>query len=406
MAKRRDLGLYVHWPFCQSRCPYCDFNSHVSADVDHDRWQRTLLRELRTLAARVPDRTLASLFFGGGTPSLMRPGTVAVLVQEARRLWPTAPDLEITLEANPTSVEAGRFAEFRAAGVGRVSVGVQSLDDGALAFLGRRHTASEALQALELAHAQFPRVSFDLIYARPEQDRASWRAELAAALSHAGEHLSLYQLTIEPRTAFRAAWLRGDFRMPDDEEAGALYEDTNELLLESGRPAYEISNHAFPGAECRHNLIYWRLDDYLGIGPGAHGRFGTPDGICATRTHRAPARWLELVERHGHGVVQSVAVEPAEQLTDILLMGLRLAEGVPLSRIEAVAGRPAGELFDRETLRLLTGEGYLSFDAHRLVATDAGRQRLDGMLALLLRDADLPVRTGPDRNSAVPAPAP
>ena len=396
-----DLGLYVHWPFCLSRCPYCDFNSHVSAGVDHRRWRRALGDELRTMAARVPGRTLTSIFFGGGTPSLMEPETVASVIETARGLWPAAPGLEVTLEANPTSVEAGLFAAFRDAGIGRVSIGVQSLDDRALAFLGRRHSAAEALAAVECARARFPRVSLDLIYARPGQDPADWRVELGRALEHAGEHLSLYQLTIEPGTAFHAARSRGDFTMPDDDTSGALHEMTVEMLREAGRPAYEISNYAVPGAECIHNLVYWRLADYIGIGPGAHGRHSVPGGVCATRTHRAPARWLELVERDGHAVVETTRPDRSQQVTEILMMGLRLAEGVPRSRFEPVAGRPLEELVDRGTLGLLVGEGFLELDAGRLVATPAGRQRLDSVLALLLRDP-LAVRTAPGQTAPEP----
>ncbi len=392
-----ELGLYVHWPFCLSLCPYCDFNSHVVAEVDHRRWQRALQDELRTMAARVPGRTLASVFFGGGTPSLMEPGTVAAVLETARGLWPVTPGLEVTLEANPTSVEAGRFAAFRDAGVDRVSVGVQSLDDRALAFLGRRHDAAEAIAALEVAHARFPRVSFDLIYARPEQAPADWRAELARALALAGEHVSLYQLTIEPGTAFHRAHARGDFVMPGDRTGGILYETTVQMLHEAGLPAYEISNYAVPGAECRHNLVYWRLADYIGIGPGAWGRHSLQGGgIHATRTHRAPARWLELVERDGHAVVETTRPDRGQQVTEILMMGLRLVEGVPRSRFESVAGGPLEALVDRDTLDLLTGEGFLALDGERLRATAAGRQRLDSVLALLLRDLDLEtVRTGP-----------
>ncbi len=395
-----ELGLYVHWPFCLSLCPYCDFNSHVVAEIDHRRWQRALQVELRTMAARVPGRTLSSVFFGGGTPSLMEPGTVAAILETARGLWPVSPGLEITLEANPTSVEAGRFAGFSDAGVGRVSVGVQSLDDRALAFLGRRHDADEAIAALEVAHARFQRVSFDLIYARPGQDPADWRAELARALALAGEHVSLYQLTIEAGTAFHRAYARGDFVMPDDRVGGILYETTERMLHDAGRPSYEISNYAVPGAECRHNLVYWRLADYIGIGPGAYGRHSVQGGIRTTRTHRAPARWLELVERDGHAVVETARPDRRQQVTEILMMGLRLVEGVPRSRFESVAGGPLEALVDRDTLDLLIGQGFLALDGERLRATASGRQRLDSVLALLLRDLNLEtVRTGPGQTA-------
>ena len=378
------LALYVHWPFCLSKCPYCDFNSHVAGAIDHGRWRRALLRELEAMARRVPGRRLASVFFGGGTPSLMDPRTVEAVLGAARRLWPAGPDLETTLEANPTSVEAARLDGFRAAGIGRVSLGVQALDDAALRFLGRGHDAREAVAAVEAAHARFPRVSFDLIYARPGQGLAAWREELRRALALAGEHLSLYQLTIERGTPFLAAHRRGDFALPDDDAAGALYEETRAMLEESGRPAYEISNHAVPGAECRHNLAYWRTGDWIGVGPGAHGRFFENGARRATRTRRAPGAWLERVERDGHAIAEDTEVGAAEHLADMLTMGLRLAEGVPRARLAAAAGRPVEALFAAGALDPLLGEGYLALDGERLRATAAGRQRLDGVLRLLL----------------------
>ncbi|HLO76499.1 MAG TPA: radical SAM family heme chaperone HemW, partial [Magnetospirillum sp.] len=290
------FGIYIHWPFCLSKCPYCDFNSHVAASIDQPRWRAALLAELEHFAQAKPGATVTSIFFGGGTPSLMEPATAGALIERVAALWPTAPGLEITMEANPSTVEAGRFRDFRAAGVGRLSLGVQALDDQSLKFLGRRHDAGEALAALGVAGRLFPRFSFDLIYARPGQSPAAWRAELARALSLAGDHLSMYQLTIEDGTAFAPAHARGDFELPSEDDQAAMFEITQELTAAAGLPAYEVSNHARPGGECRHNLTYWLGGDYVGVGPGAHGRLNGQ----ALRQHRAPDIWLERVESHGH----------------------------------------------------------------------------------------------------------
>lgn len=379
------FGLYVHWPFCLSKCPYCDFNSHVAETIDHDRWRRGLIQELRTLAPKVRSRSLVSIFFGGGTPSLMEPDTVAGILEAARELWPIGPEVEVTLEANPTSVEAGRLHGFRDAGVNRVSLGVQALNDDALRFLGRGHDASEAIAAVELAHRCFERVSFDLIYARPGQSVAAWTSELKAALELAGEHLSLYQLTIEPGTAFHSLHQRGAFAIPDDDAGGALYEATGAVLEAAGLPAYEISNHARPGAECRHNLVYWRAQEYLGVGPGAHGRVLDHDGRClASRTHRAPAVWLERVERDGHAVVEETGVAPDERLIEVLMMGLRLREGVSLARLRRETGRPPREIFDAVVLEELMDAGYMEVTETMFRATADGRQRLNSVLEALL----------------------
>ena len=379
------FGLYVHWPFCLSKCPYCDFNSHVSAAVDHDRWRRALVRELETLAARVRPRALASVFFGGGTPSLMQPETIAAVLDTARRLWPASPEIEITMEANPTSVEAGRFRAFRDAGINRVSLGVQALDNDALKFLGRGHDAREAIAALEIARGCFDRVSFDLIYARPGQTVASWIAELDRALDLAGEHLSVYQLTIEPGTAFHALHQRSGFTIPENDAAGALYEATGERLAAAGMPAYEISNHARSGAECRHNLVYWRTQDYLGIGPGAHGRLtDSLDERRSLRTHRAPAIWLERVERDGHAVTEETVLTRDDRFTEMLMMGLRLTEGIATARLLRETGQTIENLFDPRVIADLVEAGYLAIDATSLRATQAGRQRLNGVLGTLL----------------------
>jgi len=385
-ARGRPLGIYVHWPFCLAKCPYCDFNSHVREAVDERRWRAALLAELAHFAAATPGRTVSSLFFGGGTPSLMPPETVAALIERAGVLWRLAPDVEITLEANPTSVEAGRFAGFAAAGVNRVSLGVQALDDAALAFLGRGHSSAEALRAVALARRHFPRVSFDLIYARPGQNLAGWMRELDAALAHAGEHLSVYQLTLEPGTVFHARARRGTLALPDEARAAALFAATQARLAAAGLPAYEVSNHARPGAECRHNLTYWRYGEYLGVGPGAHGRLGRGDAREAVRQHRSPEAWLAAVEAAGYGTAERAALGRETRLMEMLLMGMRLAEGVPRRRFRRELGAEPEALLDPTALAHLSEAGLLGLDADALKATAAGRRRLDGVLAHLLAE--------------------
>jgi putative oxygen-independent coproporphyrinogen III oxidase len=378
------FGIYIHWPFCKSKCPYCDFNSHVRDGVEQERWRHALLAELDYYAAETGGRRVESIFFGGGTPSLMEPATTAALIQRIADRWDLVADAEITLEANPTSVEAGRFRDFRAAGVNRVSLGVQALDAAALRFLGRQHDVAEALAALDLARKIFPRFSFDLIYARPGQSLADWRDELDRALALAGDHLSLYQLTIEEGTAFAPAHARGDFTLPDEDLSGALYELTQERLQGAGMPAYEISNHARPGEESRHNLVYWRYGDYLGIGPGAHGRLTLAGEKLATRQLRAPETWLAAVEQSGHGTQERIPVVAGERLEEMLMMGLRLAEGIPRSRFRRESdGEPEAILDAAQIARLVDG-GFLTLDDERLRATAAGRQRLNALLATLL----------------------
>jgi len=378
------FGLYVHWPFCLSKCPYCDFNSHVRAGVDHGRWRTALLRELDHYAADTEGRRLTSIFFGGGTPSLMEPATVAAVIARAGAHWPFAPDIEITLEANPTSVEADKFAGFRSAGVNRVSLGVQALNDADLKFLGRQHSAAEARVAVDIARRNFARYSFDLIYARPGQTAAAWRTELAEAVSLAGDHLSVYQLTIEPETVFGAAHRRGELQVPDEDTAAALFELTQEMLDAADLPAYEVSNHARPGGESRHNLTYWRYGDYVGIGPGAHGRLTIGGEKLATRQHRAPEAWVAAVEASGHATRQRDPVAADDRLNELLMMGLRTAEGVRRSRIAAECGRPLDALLDPASLDRLIGGGFLLLDDAGLRATTAGRQRLNAVLAELL----------------------
>lgn len=384
-AVDEPMGVYVHWPFCLSKCPYCDFNSHVSDAVDHDRWRLALVRELETLATRVGRRRVESVFFGGGTPSLMEPETVAAVLETVRGRFRISNDLEVTLEANPTSVEAGRLDGFRGAGVNRVSLGVQALDDEVLRFLGRTHAASEALAAVAAARERFERVSFDLIYARPGQSPDSWRRELAQALRHATGHLSLYQLTIEPTTPFHALHARGSFRMPDEDTAATLWDVTQETLEAAGLSAYEVSNHARPGDECRHNVVYWSYRDYLGVGPGAHGRLTEAGGKVATRTHRAPSIWLDRVERDGHALVDDRPLDLDETLIEATLTGLRLVTGLPRSRWQTLFGRQPEDLFERSTLNTLIDGGFLVLDADGLRATDEGRARLDAVTDRLLR---------------------
>jgi oxygen-independent coproporphyrinogen-3 oxidase len=374
------FGVYIHWPFCASKCPYCDFNSHVAEAIDQGRWRRALVAELSHFAGETRERTVASVFFGGGTPSLMEPEMVAALIAAVRGAWPTADDLEITLEANPTSVEAGRFAALAAAGVNRVSLGVQALDPAALAFLGRRHSAAEALAAVALAATHFPRYSFDLIYARPGQTAAAWRSELTRALAYAGEHLSLYQLTIEPGTPFA----REGVPAADEETAAALYEATQEILEARGLPAYEVSNHARAGAACRHNLVYWRGGDYVGVGPGAHGRLSRQGATDALYQIHAPERWLEAVEARGHATAKRGALSPEERREELLMMGLRLSEGVDLRRFRAQTGGDDLDALDRASLARLIEGGFITLDEHSLRATPAGRLRLNAVLAALL----------------------
>ncbi|MGH7088439.1 MAG: radical SAM family heme chaperone HemW [Stellaceae bacterium] len=379
-----DIALYVHWPFCKSKCPYCDFNSHVRRATDERRWARALLAELDHWGWMTAGRRIVSVFFGGGTPSLMPPTTVAQVLERTLCHWHAASDLEVTLEANPTSVEAGRLQGFRAAGINRVSLGVQALDDRALRFLGREHDAAEARAAVRTAARIFPRYSFDLIYARPGQDVAQWERELEAALALAGEHLSVYQLTMELGTAMAAAHARSAFTLPDGELAGALYEATAARLERAGLPAYEISNHARPGGECRHNLAYWRSGDYVGIGPGAHGRLTSDGQKLAIAARRAPEKWLAEVEGQGHATETRQPLDARERVEELLMMGLRLAEGVSRRRFEDEARYSFEAAFFAPRLEALCAGGFLVLDGEGLRATAAGRQRLDAVLARLL----------------------
>jgi putative oxygen-independent coproporphyrinogen III oxidase len=383
-ADERGFGIYVHWPFCRAKCPYCDFNSHVREAIDQDRWRAALLAELAHYAAQTPGRTVTSLFVGGGTPSLMAPETTAAVIAAVKTHWATAEDLEITLEANPTSVEIERFRGFRDAGVNRVSIGVQALDDQVLKFLGRQHSSGEAIRALEIGRATFPRLSFDLIYARPGQSLEAWQDELSTALDLANSHISLYQLTIEPGTAFEQRVARGDFQTLPEEEQATLFDWTAARLERAGMPAYEISNHARPGEESRHNLTYWRYGDYVGVGPGAHGRLTLDGKKLATRQHRAPEAWLESVEREGHATRQRDEVASSARLQEMVMMGLRLAEGIPVARFVAETGAEIEGALDSARLKRLIEGGFLVLDDDRLKATTEGRARLDAVLGALL----------------------
>jgi putative oxygen-independent coproporphyrinogen III oxidase len=373
------FGVYVHWPFCLSKCPYCDFNSHVRhAGVDEARFARAFAAEIAATAARVPGRTVSTIFLGGGTPSLMQPATVGAILDAIARHWRVAAEVEVTLEANPTSVEATRFRGFRTAGVNRVSLGVQALDDAALKELGRLHSAEEALAAVAIARATFDRYSFDLIYARPGQTPGEWAAELARALAQAGEHLSLYQLTIEQDTPFAALQAAGKLVVPDDDAARTLYDTTQEVCAGAGLPAYEISNHARPGAECRHNLVYWRAQEYAGIGPGAHGRLDLASSRHATATEKRPEAWLMRVEALGHGVVTDEALTGEQMADEFLLMGLRLAEGVDPARYAELAGRP----LDPRRVARLREQGAVELTANGMLrVTLAGFPVLDAVVA-------------------------
>jgi oxygen-independent coproporphyrinogen-3 oxidase len=380
----KPLGVYVHWPFCKAKCPYCDFNSHVRDGIDQERWRRALLKELEHAAREAPERRVETIFFGGGTPSLMEPATVGALIERVKALWDVAADLEITLEANPTSVEAGRFAALAETGVNRVSLGVQAFDPAALGFLGREHSADEAMAAIATARRHFARYSFDLIYARPGQTVEAWAAELEGALALAGEHLSLYQLTIERGTRFFTDHARGAFTLPPEELAAEMFELTQVLLAAAGRPAYEISNHARPGAACRHNLIYWRYQDYVGIGPGAHGRFAEASGKRATRRMSGPEAWLAAVERAGHGTAETSLVVGQDLVEEALMMGLRLTEGIDRAAFARTTGADPVTALGEARLAPLVRAGCLDVDASHLRATAAGRQRLNAVLERLI----------------------
>lgn len=382
------FGLYVHWPFCAAKCPYCDFNSHVRHQpVDQPRFVAAFEAEIAHMATLAPGRTVTSIFFGGGTPSLMAPETISAILNAIARQWSVAGDVEITMEANPQSVEADRFRAYRAAGVNRLSLGVQALNDPDLKMLGRLHGVAEALSAIDLARATFPRLSFDLIYARPGQTMSAWEQELQRAINLAADHLSLYQLTIEPDTAFASLYKAGKLSIPSPDEGALLYESTQAICAAAGLPAYETSNHAVPGAESQHNLLYWRYGEYAGIGPGAHGRLClSPTERMATSIERHPETWLSLVERQGHGLIAQDMLSSEAQGDEFLLMGLRLVEGIDLARYEDLAGRPVDQrrlqaLLDHEMIRHLPPTSTGSNREQRICATPAGALLLDAVVA-------------------------
>jgi oxygen-independent coproporphyrinogen-3 oxidase len=374
------FGIYVHWPFCKAKCPYCDFNSHVRHEgVDALSFARALGAELAWFAARTPGRTVTSIFFGGGTPSLMPPEAVGHVLDTIASLWSVSADVEITLEANPTSIEAENFRGYRAAGVNRVSVGVQALNDEDLKALGRQHSSEEAIAAFRLAAKIFPRVSFDMIYARPNQTPEQWRAELTRALAEQQGHMSLYQLTIEPGTAYFDLYERGRLVTPTDDRAADLYDLTQELTEKAGLPTYEISNHAQPGQESRHNLLYWRYGEYAGVGPGAHSRLADGDNRRALIAERHPETWRELVRTQGHGIVSDTVVLPVDQASEYLLMGMRIAEGIDMDRYSALAGRE----IDSSKLAGMKSMGLIRRNGQQLMATADGRKLLNAVIAEL-----------------------
>jgi len=374
------FGVYVHWPFCRRICPYCDFNVHPETDIDADAWRDALLSELAHYAAELPGRTVTSLYFGGGTPSLMAPEITAALIDAVHDHWSVADDIEITLETNPTSSEQNALAAFRAAGVNRLSLGVQSFDDGALKFLGRDHSADDARRTLDAANALFDRVTFDLIYARPGQSPDDWTRELSEALRIAGGHISLYQLTIESGTPFA----RQGVASPDEDTVADMFEATQDILAGAGLPAYEISNHARPGEESRHNLTCWRGGDYLGIGPGAHGRLGIDGAFFGTHQIHNPTRWLQLARENGHGTAKRRPLTAEDRARELVMMGLRLVEGIDLERFSAIAGVGIDSVLDTDQVSRLTDGGLIATTAHTLRATTEGRQRLNAVLAALL----------------------
>ncbi len=371
------MALYVHWPFCKAKCPYCDFNSHVREGVNDAQWKEALLAEMRHVAALTGPRLITSVFFGGGTPSLMAADTVGAVLNEAERQWGLDERCEITLEANPTSVEAGKFRDFRAAGINRVSIGVQSLRGTDLKALGRMHSVGEAKEAVKLAERIFDRYSFDLIYARSGQTSEAWAEELAEAILMAGDHMSVYQLTIEPGTQFHTLYHSKRLQIPDEDTSTSLYEITQSMLNDAGMPAYEVSNHARPGQESRHNLTYWRYGEYAGIGPGAHGRLVLNGQVQATRTHRAPEEWLARVERDGHGYHSFEAIDVRAQFDERLMMGLRLREGVAMEGLNP-------DWLNLDKIAMLKAEGLLEKSDSRLTPTHAGRMVLTSLNGAIL----------------------
>ena len=389
-ALTEDLSLYVHWPFCLSKCPYCDFNSHVVNEIDQSVWREGLLTEMKTLAKNTEDRKLKSIFFGGGTPSLMEPQIVSDIISEAKKIWRVDDLLEISLEANPSSVEAKRLHLFNQAGINRISLGVQSFNDTTIKFLGREHDAADAKRALEIAKKNFENVSFDMIYATPEQTIQGWASEIRQAIEFSSNHISVYQLTIERGTAFFQKHRKGEFQMLDGETLADLYELTQDKLGSAGLADYEISNHAAPSFECIHNLQYWKMKDYLGIGAGAHSRLTDKEGVrWAFRTQRAPSKWLSETKAYGHAVAEKVFLSLEEQIFETLMMGLRLKKGISTADFKNTFKRSIEEIFTGETLEILLNERLIEMDNESFKATSVGRQKLDSLIRFLFSDFDL-----------------
>jgi len=379
------LAVYIHWPFCKSKCPYCDFNSHVSANIEQEKWLAAYLREIDYFLPQLEARKITSIFFGGGTPSLMPPSTAQKIIEKIKHGWVHDADIEITLEANPTSVEAEKMRDFKAAGINRISMGIQALNDNDLKFLGREHSSKEALAALEKVKKHFDNFSFDLIYARPGQTLESWEKELSQALELAGNHLSLYQLTIEKGTPFYAAYKTGGFILPDEEMAADLYQLTNELCAEKGLPAYEISNYCRPGYESKHNLAYWRYQEYLGVGPGAHSRLApSPTAREHMMMIHNPSGWLDSVSANGHGIQQRSELEDQEVLEEFIMMGLRIKDGIGREKFSTLLNRQPEEIFLESTLEFLRKENYIELDSTGLRTTEKGFPVLNSVTAKLL----------------------
>lgn len=387
--EKGQIGVYIHWPFCLSKCPYCDFNSHVREGIDQDAWRSAYIKSIEHYAEKLPDRQVNSIFFGGGTPSLMPPETVEAIIYAIQKNWQVSNDVEITLEANPTSVEIDKFRDFQAAGVNRVSIGVQALNDRDLKFLGREHSAVEAVRAIETARSVFDRYSFDLIYARPEQDLKSWEAELHQAREFFDSHISLYQLTIERNTPFYISHAKGDFSIPDEVLGADFYHVTQDVMEGFGLPAYEVSNHAREDEESRHNMIYWNYGDYVGIGPGAHGRITLNEEKYATREHQAPDIWLEKTTKHGMAAKPSDPLSARDRVMEALMMGLRLRGGVSFEALDIAFGDDAGSalsMFDQKKLKTLQDEGWRTGDSDRITLTREGMLRLNAIIPFVLKD--------------------
>ena len=386
----KDISLYIHWPFCLSKCPYCDFNSHVFDKIDHSEWHKGLLREVKSLSEKTKSRKLKSIFFGGGTPSLMEPDIVSNLISESKKIWKTDGSIEISLEANPSSVESEKFYLFKEAGINRISLGVQSFNDDTLKFLGREHDASDSKRAIEIAKKTFNNVSFDMIYATPGQAPQNWISELRQAIDFSSEHLSVYQLTIERGTAFFQSYRKGEFAMLNDDTLADLYEITQDILGEAGLADYEISNHSKPGYECLHNLQYWEMKDYLGIGAGAHSRLTDEAGVrWAFRTHRGPNRWLSETKKRGNAVVEKFCLSLEEQIVETLMMGLRLRRGISTEHFKNTFNKSIYDVVTDDPLKILISEGLVEFNSKTFKATALGRQKLDSVVRFLIADFDI-----------------